>query len=138
MLLFFFGIQGLLVLLLYGILRNPCLRSCGPCKKKFTSDHRDAGSLPPVSNSYNNMIYSGQAYPHDGSVKGSQASLINEVNFKLYKFIVFLAVLSDFHDCKKKIHDYFNPYKYISMLELSMNFGCAFLMNTLNASCIAV
>ena len=71
--------QGVLVLVLYAILRNPCLARCIPRQKSYyTASNTDVGTLPPPSLTYSNHL----AVSNNtiNMMKGSRTSLINDVS----------------------------------------------------------
>nr|KAG5699574.1 hypothetical protein BaRGS_033770 [Batillaria attramentaria] len=67
-------IIGLLALVLYAILRNPCLMRCIPGHKTsyYNPAHSDVGALPTPAPDYGRLNVSA------ASIKGSRTSLINE------------------------------------------------------------
>ncbi|KAK7486836.1 hypothetical protein BaRGS_00021983 [Batillaria attramentaria] len=67
-------LQGLLALVLYAILRNPCLMRCIPGHKTsyYNPAHSDVGALPTPAPDYGRLNVSA------ASIKGSRTSLINE------------------------------------------------------------
>ncbi|KAL8615958.1 hypothetical protein ACOMHN_034634 [Nucella lapillus] len=73
-------VLGLLVLVLYGILRNPALKVCGSQQKSYytpsNNGHTDIGSLPPPSLLYNNRLAASNNTIN--TLKGSRTSLIND------------------------------------------------------------